>query len=140
MSEPILLRFQSQLENAFAALDAILDALRQRSVDKKIAYRIHLALEELLVNVVSYAYGPEGGEITVAYEVTDSPKTLIVTIRDRGTPFNPLEEVEEPDVSAPATERKIGGLGIFLARKTMDDVRYSWQDGENVLMVLKRLE
>ena len=63
---------------------------------------------------------------------------MAVTFRDRGVPYNPLEK-EDPDVTALAAERKLGGLGIFLTKQLMDEVRYAYEDGQNVLTLTKKL-
>ena len=98
--------------------------------------QLDVAIDELFTNVASYAY-PEGtGEVTVRFTCED--RLVSVTFLDRGIPFNPLER-PDPDVSLPAAERKQGGLGIFLVRKTMDDVQYRFEDGRNILTILKHI-
>lgn len=102
----------------------------------KTQMQIDLAVEEIFVNIASYAYAP--GEGTACVEAEISGDSAVITFTDRGTPYNPLEK-EDPDVTAMAQERKIGGLGIFLTKQVMDEVRYERRDGQNILTLRKKL-
>jgi anti-sigma regulatory factor (Ser/Thr protein kinase) len=98
-----------------------------------------VALEEILVNVASYAYEDGKGEITIDYVLIDSPQKMIsITISDEGKAFNPLE-AEDPDTTLPVEQRKIGGLGIFIVKKTMDVIDYDRKYNKNVLTIKKKL-
>ena len=130
-------RLKADIENLEDALNPILNAVEMADGDPKIAFKVHLSLEELISNVMLYAYAPETGDVTLSYEI-DADKVLAVTIIDEGKPFNPLE-AETPDVTLAATDRKIGGLGIFLAKKTMDEITYRRDNNQNLLIVKKRL-
>ena len=96
------------------------------------------AIDELYGNIASYAYGEENGEVTVIIEGDSTPGAVSISFQDEGKPFNPLES-REPDITLPARERKIGGLGIFMVKKSMDDVRYEYRDGKNILTIRKTL-
>ena len=98
--------------------------------------QLDVAIDEILGNIARYAYAPGTGRVTVRADVAPGRATL--TFIDSGAPFNPLE-AKEPDVSLPAQERQIGGLGIFLVRKTMDDMHYARQNGQNILTLTKTL-
>ena len=89
-----------------------------------------------IMNVTSYAY-PEDSE---GFLDVDIQKTDRMTIRfeDGGVPFNPLEQ-EKPDTGLSWDKRRIGGLGIFLFRRKMDDVRYAYVDNKNVLTIEKKI-
>lgn len=100
----------------------------------KTVMQIDLAVEEIFVNIASYAYGPEGGDAVIRIGAEDGG--VSVTFADRGVPFNPTAQ-EDPDRSSPAEERQIGGLGIFLTKRIMDDVIYEYRDGQNVLSIRK---
>ncbi len=100
--------------------------------------QIELAVEEIFVNIANYAYAPEIGRATVRVSVSDDPLTVTITFIDRGVPYDPLKR-SDPDVTLSAEEREIGGLGIFMTKKVMDEVAYEYKDGQNVLTLKKRL-
>lgn len=104
----------------------------------KAQMQVALAVEEIFVNIASYAYHPEKGEAEVSVDAVGDPPTVTIRFLDRGKPFNPLEK-PDADVTLPAEERGIGGLGILLVKKNMDDVSYSYEDGKNVLTIRKKL-
>jgi sigma-B regulation protein RsbU (phosphoserine phosphatase) len=97
-----------------------------------------VAIEEVFVNVARYAY--EGGEGEVALGICFDKESRIITFRmsDKGIPFDPLKK-PDPDITLPAEERAIGGLGIFITKKTMDSVEYVYDNGENVLIMTKKI-
>lgn len=104
----------------------------------KAQMQMELAAEEIFVNIASYAYAPEKGRAVVRVEVSDDPVTVTLTFIDQGIPYDPLKR-KEPDVTLPAEERGIGRLGIFLTKKTMDDVSYEYRDGQNILTLKKKI-
>jgi anti-sigma regulatory factor (Ser/Thr protein kinase) len=106
-------------------------------VDMVDTMNINLALEEAVVNVMSYAY-PEGTEGQVDIEMIADGDNMIFTITDSGTPFDPTQK-EEVDTTLSAEERPIGGLGIHLVRKLMDTISYQYVDNKNVLTLKKKL-
>lgn len=99
---------------------------------------IALAVEEIFVNIVSYAYAPAGGQVEIGLEVAGQPRQALIRFQDSGRPFNPLAR-EDADVTLAAEERKPGGLGILLVKKNMDEVNYTHEAGKNTLTLLKRL-
>ena len=106
-------------------------------VDMVDTMNINLALEEAVVNVMSYAY-PEGTEGQVDIDLTADGDEMVFIITDSGTPFDPTQK-EEVDTTLSAEERPIGGLGIHLVRKLMDDISYQYVDNKNVLTLKKKL-
>ena len=104
----------------------------------KAKMQIALAVEEIFVNIANYAYAPEKGKAAVRVEVSEEPVTVTITFVDHGVPYDPLAK-EDPDTGLPADEREIGGLGIFLTKKIMDDVTYTYKDGQNILTLKKNL-
>ena len=90
------------------------------------------------MNIASYAYQQENGTATVGIEISDDPPAATITFADRGIPFDPLEK-DDPDVTLSAEEREIGGLGIYMTKKVMDDVSYAYKDGQNILTLKKSL-
>ena len=99
--------------------------------------KLKLACEELVVNVTSYAY-PDGTEGFLDVDIQKNDR-IVVRFEDGGVPFNPLER-EDPDTTLAWDERPIGGLGIFLVRSMMDDVRYAYENHKNVLTIEKKYE
>lgn len=100
--------------------------------------QIDVAIDELFSNIAQYAYNPETGDATVRVEVVDEPLAVVITFIDGGTPYDPLAKAD-PDVTLSAEERGIGGLGIYMVKKTMDDVTYEYKDGKNILSIKKNL-
>lgn len=103
----------------------------------KAQMQISVAVEEIFVNIASYAYAPDKGKAKVRVEVTGDPVTVTITFVDHGVPYDPLAK-EDPDVTLSADERKIGGLGIFMTKQIMDDVAYEYKDGQNILTLKKK--
>ena len=103
----------------------------------KTQMQIDLAVEEIFVNIADYAYAPATGSAVIRMEISENPGTAVITFFDRGIPYNPLEK-RDPDLTLPAGERPVGGLGIFLTKKSMDEVAYRYQDGQNILTLIKR--
>ena len=102
----------------------------------KTQMQLDLAVEEIFVNIASYAYAPGEGEAALRVERSDEPRAVTLTFRDCGVPYDPLTR-EDPDVSSLAEDRQIGGLGVFLTKQVMDEVRYEYKDGQNVLTMKK---
>ena len=100
--------------------------------------RINVAVDEVCVNIASYAYAPEKGDMTIQLGFEPAERTVELTFIDSGIPFDPLQSAD-PDTTSPARERAIGGLGIFLVKKTMDGMAYRREDGRNILRVRKRI-
>ena len=114
------------------------ECLEKVDCPAKAQMQMELAAEEIFVNIASYAYAPEKGRAVVRVEVSDDPVTVTLTFIDQGIPYDPLKR-KEPDVTLPAEERGIGGLGIFLTKKTMDDVSYEYRNGQNILTLKKKI-
>ena len=104
----------------------------------KAQMQIDIAVEEIFVNIANYAYNPNKGKATVRVEVSEEPIAVSITFIDMGIPYDPLAK-EDPDVTLSAVDRQIGGLGIFMTKKTMDDVIYEYKDGQNILTLKKNL-
>lgn len=100
--------------------------------------QIEIVVEEIFVNIASYAYSTDEGEAEIRCEVLEDPLRVTIQFLDHGKPFDPLAK-EDADTSVEAIEAREGGLGILLVKKMMDDVQYSYQDGKNVLTLKKHL-
>ena len=104
----------------------------------KIQTAICVAIEEVFVNIAHYAYGDGEGDVTVHISFDEDSRMVTFRISDKGVPFDPLQK-SDPDITLSAEEREIGGLGIFIAKKTMDSVTYVYENGENVLTMSKTI-
>ena len=131
-----LLHFQPIAGKALEILDAILHTPEVASCKKEFL-ALRLVCEELVVNVVDYAY-PDDTEGYLDVEIDKKDTMITIRLKDGGTPFNPLEK-EMPDTTRPLEERRIGGLGIFLVIKKMDEVTYDYVNNENVLTIKKTI-
>ncbi len=123
-------------------LDAVTDFVLQRpeiaACPKNTQLQLRLAVEEVFVNIASYAYDPAIGPAEVRCEVLDDPLRVVIQFLDHGKPFDPLAR-EDADTSEEALMERIGGLGILLVKETMDEVSYSYEEGKNILTILKKL-
>lgn len=135
MAELSIVAKTEKLEEVLAFVD---EQLEQAGCTTKVQMQIDLAVEEIFVNISKYAYNPEIGWATINIEVTQNPLSVKLTFADKGVPYDPLKK-EDPDVTLSAQERNIGGLGIFLVKKNMDDVCYEYKDGQNILSLRKEL-
>jgi len=125
------------MDNLEEGIDFILAGIEQAGVDQKMLFQLRLACEEVIVNVINYAYPDSKGSMQISYDISDNE--LEVVVSDSGVHFNPINK-EDPDLSIPLEDRKIGGLGIFLVRNIMDQVEYSREDGRNILTMRKVLK
>ena len=120
-------------------VNALIDSeLMPYGCSTKTQMEIALAVEEIFVNISNYAYPLQDGQAEIAVDIGGEPPVLTVRFVDWGKPFNPLAK-PDADITLPAEERGIGGLGIFLVKKLMDDVSYTYEGGKNVLTIQKTL-
>lgn len=110
--------------------------LAERMVSAKAQMQIELSVEEVFVNIANYAYGEAGGKATVQGKILNEPAGLELVFIDGGQPYDPLSR-EEPDLEQKMEDRAIGGLGIYLVKKNMDEVHYAYQQGKNILTLRK---
>ena len=132
------LTLPATIENIETVIDFVNGQLEEIKCPLKAQMQIDIAIDELFGNIAHYAYNPETGPATVRVEVTEDPIAVVITFIDRGVPYDPLKK-EDPDITLSAEERAIGGLGIFMVKKTMDEVSYAYWDGQNVLTIRKYL-
>ena len=134
------LTISAEVKNLDLVNDFVMGRLENSGCSNhKTLMQIRLAVEEIFVNIASYAYDPAIGPAEVRCEVLRDPLRVVIQFLDGGRPFDPLAK-EDPDMSEEATMNRIGGLGIFLVKETMDDVTYEYKDGKNILTVLKNLQ
>lgn len=116
--------------------DFVNETLEALDCPMKTVIQIDIALEEIFVNIAHYAYGKEIGTATVCTRELEDAHGIEITLADSGSPYDPLAR-EDPDITLSAEEREIGGLGVFMVKKIMDEVRYEYVDGQNVLTMRK---
>jgi len=124
-----------QLTEVTAWMDEALEAL---DCPPKAQMQMDMAIDEIFGNIAHYAYPDGDGSATVQLDFDEAQRVVSLVFIDRGQPFDPLKK-PDPDTTLAAEERKIGGLGIFLVKKIMDEVNYCYRDGQNILTVRKKL-
>lgn len=132
------MEMQALMDNLPAWLQAISSEARSLGFDEKRIREIELAIEEALVNIVTYAYDEPGGMVRISSFIDETRSFWCIQITDEGKPFD-IQSAGKPDLDAPLAERQIGGLGVYLIRKLMDDVRYERKGSRNVLTLSVRL-
>ncbi|MBQ2178012.1 MAG: ATP-binding protein, partial [Oscillospiraceae bacterium] len=135
---PNELELEAVVDNLPEVQSFVEERLEAADCPMKAQMQISVAVEEIFVNIANYAYKPDKGKAIVRVEVTDKPVAVAITFVDHGVPYDPLAKVD-PDVTLAAHEREIGGLGIFMTKKIMDDVAYEYRDGQNILTLKKNL-
>jgi serine/threonine-protein kinase RsbW len=131
------LEVDSKLESLPIVSDSITKVLKGIGADERSIFEVQMAVDEACTNIIKHAYSGAKGPITVICELVDDE--FVVTIRDRGKPFDP-SSVPAPDLHADLGERRVGGLGIYFMRKMMDEVSYSLDaEGGNELTMRKKL-
>ena len=137
------LTLKAVIENLNQVMSFVSDEAKAMGFRKKNVMLIELAADEIFSNIAFYAYkgceAPGDVEIQIDEAETEEGKEFRLTFSDSGIPYDPLSN-EEPDITLSAEEREIGGLGIFLVRKKMDDVQYRYEDGKNRLLLIKKLK
>ena len=135
MKEITLPAIIESISRVTAFVDEQLEAL---DCPMKAQMQIDVAIDELFGNIARYAYAPGTGEAAVRFDFDADTRTVSITFLDSGIPFDPLARAA-PDINAPAEARAVGGLGIYLVRKTMDRVDYRYADGKNILTIQKHI-
>ena len=133
------LKLEAVDENLGRVLEFVDGELEALDCPQKTQMKIDVAVEEIFVNIAHYAYKPETGLALIRIETGSDQKRISITFRDWGVPYDPLAK-PDPDVTLSAEERQIGGLGIFMVKKSMDEMKYEYADGQNVLTIVKNLD
>ena len=128
----------SRWKNSPLIIDFVNRELESLGCSRKTEAQIDIAIDELYSNIANYGYEEDDGQVTVTLDTDTVPRTVTISFTDEGKPFNPLERAD-PDVTLSAKDRKIGGLGIYMVKKSMDDVSYEYKDGKNILTIRKTL-
>ena len=129
---------EAKTENLEQVQSFVESALEGYDCSPKALIQLSIAVEELFVNIAHYAYNPEVGLTEVRVDVEPDPPQVSITFIDHGVPYDPLAK-PDPDVTLSGQERSIGGLGIYMVKKSMDMVHYEYQDGKNILTIQKKL-
>ena len=132
------LTVDAAVENIEVVTDFVNEELEKLDCPVKARRQIDVAIDELFGNIARYAYSPDVGKATVRFSVEENPLEVTITFIDNGITFNPLEK-SNPDTHLSAEERPIGGLGIFLVKKSMDLVEYEYKNGQNILKIKKNI-
>ena len=133
------LNIAATVENIETVTDFVNEQLESLDCPMKAQMQIDIAIDELFGNIAHYAYSPDIGDASVRVEVVEDPLAVVITFIDKGVPYDPLAKAD-PNTTLSAEEREIGGLGIFMVKKSMDDITYEYKDGQNILKIKKNLK
>ena len=129
---------EAKIENVDKVTEFVNEVLEEKECPLKVQMQLDVAIDEIFGNIAYYAYGKGSGNATIQIEMEDNPPKITLTFIDQGIPYNPLES-KDPDITLDIEDREIGGLGIFLVKKTMDELSYEYVDGQNILTMKKEL-
>jgi anti-sigma regulatory factor (Ser/Thr protein kinase) len=135
MEKQFVLKIGSEIAEIPKVSTRLEEALSGSGFSSEEILDTQLAVEEVITNTINHGYKKPGGDIDISFRITGS--STEIEIADNAPPFNPLS-LPEPDISGNISDRKVGGLGVFLVRQVMDDVRYRYENGKNVLTLEKR--
>ena len=135
-SKKITREFKANKKELSEVENFVRETLEKQKCNKKVINQIRLAIEEIFINIANYAYKDKEGTCSLTIQVDNNNYSFI--FEDEGIPFNPLEK-ENPDISLSASKREIGGLGIFITKKIMDDINYKYENNKNILTILKKI-
>ena len=130
------LTIDATVENIEKVTSFVDEQLEELGCPMKAQMQINIAIDELFGNIAHYAYNPKVGPATVRVDVVQDPLSVVVTFIDNGLAYDPLAR-KDPDVTLSAQEREIGGLGIYMVKKSMDEISYEYKDGHNILSIKK---
>lgn len=132
------LDIEAKIDNLDSVVSFINNELENSGCGMKATMQIDVAVEELFVNIASYAYVPGTGDVRISINIEDNPAAAVISFTDSGIPYNPLTK-EDPDTGLSAEEREIGGLGIFMVKQSMDLMQYEYTNGQNIVTITKYL-
>ena len=130
--------FEAVAENIPQLTELIDGQLEALDCSMKAQMQIDVAVDEIFGNIARYAYGDGRGDATVRFDFDGTSRMASISFMDRGMPFDPLKKAD-PDVTLSVEEREVGGLGIYLVKKTMDDMKYRYENGMNILTLYKHI-
>ena len=127
---------EATLENLSKVNDFVEEFLKEKECSPKVRMQLEVVVEEIFTNIANYAYGDDAGKVTIEGCLEDDAAKFRLKFMDHGVPYNPLKQ-PDPDITAGADERPVGGLGIFLVKNNVDDISYQHEDGQNILTIVK---
>ena len=126
------LSIEATIENLEKVEEFIDENLDKCNFSTKRMNQIKISVEEIYVNIAHYAYSPNTGMAKISVDINQDDKYMEIVFIDQGKPYNPLEK-KDPDVKLKLSERQMGGLGIYMTKKLMDDISYEYSHGKNIL-------
>ncbi len=126
------------LENVEYVTQFVRNELKAHGCSLKNQFKIAIAIDELFSNIVKHSIDADSNDVILSVYFEDDPKAVLISIVDSGKPFNMLER-RDPNIRLSAKERKPGGLGIFMVKRIMDDIKYEYKNGNNILHIIKYL-
>lgn len=133
------MEIEASVENLPEVMAFVEEKLEAFDCPMKTEMQICVAVEEIFVNIANYAYAPGTGTASISLLFSPDRSAVTIAFSDRGVPYDPLAK-EDPDVTLSAEERGVGGLGIFMTKKAMDEITYEYKDNRNILSMRKYLK
>lgn len=132
-------RFPAALNQLEPVQMFVLDQLKDHPYSERIRAQLDVAVEEIFVNIAHYAYPKDQpGWAVIRCQVDQDPLRITIQFIDWGVPFNPLAK-KDADITLSAEDRQIGGLGILMVKRSMDGVNYVYENGQNILTLIKEI-
>jgi len=129
---------EATINNVNAVTAFVDELLEENDCSMKANMQIDIIIDELFGNIANYAYAPDTGEATVSVDFLDEPKRVAIAFEDSGVPYDPLKK-DDPDITLSAEERDIGGLGIFMVKSMVEEIKYEFENGKNILTIIKKI-
>ena len=125
-------------DNLDQVIEFVDEQLEEFECSPKTQMQVELAVEEIFVNIANYAYPPGSGKAWISTDISEDGSELTIVFKDSGVQYDPLAK-PDPDITLSASDRNIGGLGIFMTKKSMDDISYEYKDNKNILTLKKNI-
>lgn len=132
------LEIEAVRKNTYSVLAFVDEDLEAAECPMLTQTAIDIAVEEIFVNIANYAYGEETGTVVIQVTIHEDPPSAEITFIDTGVQYDPLAN-PDPDITLPSNKRKKGGMGIFMVKKSMDEMTYKYEGGKNILTIKKAL-
>ena len=133
------LTLDATVENVRTVTDCVGETLEEANCPLDTRRQLSIVIDEVFSNIAQYAYGSALGTATVKAGLEEDGRTLVLIFQDGGMPYDPLS-AKDPDTSLSAEDRPLGGLGVFLVKKLMDETSYEYKNGQNILTLRKKIQ